>query len=188
MPPSRLPRLGRAAPFAVMAALLGAGLAGCSAFDDTPPPACPRAAIIDEAKHATFYAEGAGRDLTDVAFEVGLTSLTGTCEYDIDEDNVSLESVLTVTLEARRGPAGVADEVEARYFVAIVDPEQRILAKQVFPTRLVFAESGIRAQKVEEVTQEFNVARGYFGADYEILLGLQLDREQFDQNLKRERR
>ena len=156
--------------------------------DDAPPPPCPRAAIVDAAKRATYYGEGAGRDLTDVAFEVGLTSLVGTCEYDIDEGVVHLQSILTLGIEARRGPAGVADEIEVPYFVAIVDPAQRILAKQVFPTTLVFAESGIRAQRLDEVEQNFRVAPGYFGADYSILIGLQLDREQFDENLKRERR
>ena len=101
---------------------------------------------------------------------------------------VRLQSILTVGLEARRGPAGVEDEIEVPYFVAIVDPAQRILAKQVFPTTLVFAESGIQAQRFDEVEQNFRVAPGYFGADYSILIGLQLDREQFDENLKRERR
>ena len=179
-------RLRRATALAVAAVVLGVSLAGCG--NDTPPPPCPRAAIVDAAKRATFYGEGQGRDLTDVAFEVGLTSLVGTCEYDVDGSVVSLQSILTVGLEARRGPAGVADEVEVPYFVAIVDPAQRILAKQVFPTRLVFVESGIRAQRLDEVEQNFKVAPGYFGSDYSILIGLQLDREQFDQNLKRERR
>lgn len=163
-------------------------LSGCGAFDSTPPPACPRAAIVDEAKAAAYYREGAGRDITDVAFEVAIPSLTGVCEYDFDEGRATVSSVLTIGIEAKRGPAGDSDAVEVPYFVAVVDPDRRILAKEVFRPRLSFAESGIRAQTVEEIEQIIPIGADYVGEDYEILVGLQLDRGQLEENLKRKRR
>ena len=166
--------------------LLMGALSGCAS--DGPPPACPRAAIVDEAKVAAYYREGTGRDLTDITFEVGIPSLTGVCEYDFGEGTVRVGSVLTIGLEAKRGPAGDAESVEVPYFVAVVDPEQRILAKQVFRPRLTFAESGIRAQAIEEIEQIFAIGPEYVGEDYEILVGLQLDRGQLEENLTRKRR
>ncbi len=143
---------------------------------------------MDEAKVAAYYRDGAGRDLTDVTFEVGIPSLSGICEYDFDEGRVRVGSVLTIGIEAKRGPAGQGETVEVPYFVAVVDPEQRILAKQIFRPRLTFVESGIRARTVEEIEQIFAVGPDYVGEDYEILVGLQLDHGQLEENLKRTRR
>ncbi len=164
------------------------GLAGCGAFDSSPPPACPRAAIVDEAKAAPYYRAGKGRDITDIAFEVGILSLSGICEYDESDGRTRLGSVLTIGIAAKRGPASEGESVEVPYFVAVVDPTGHILAKEVFRPRLVFEESGIKAQLIEEVEQIIPVGPLFAGPDYQILVGLQLDRDQLTDNLKRKRR
>ncbi len=167
-------------------ALTAGILWGCGA--DLPPPACPRAAIVNEAKAAAYYREGAGRDITDVAFEVALPSLSGVCEYDFDEGRARVGSVLTISIEAKRGPASEAESFEVPYFVAVVEPGGRILGKALFRPRLIFTESGIIARTVEEIEQIIPIGPDFVGSDYEILVGLQLDQRQLEENLKRKRR
>lgn len=167
---------------------MAAALSGCGIFGSTPKAGCPHAAILDQAKSASYYKEGKGHDLTDVAFEVAIPSLAGTCEYAFDEGRAVVTSVLTIGVEAKRGPASAAESVEVPYFVAVVDPERHILAKQLFRPKLVFAKSGIRAQTVEEIEQVIPIAQQYIGEDYDILIGLQLDRVQLEENLTRKRR
>ena len=167
---------------------MAGGLSGCGAFDNSPPPACPRAAIVDEAKAAVYYRDGAGRDITDIAFEVGIPSLSGVCEYNVEDGRTRLGSVLTIGIEAKRGSAGEAESVEVPYFVSVVDPTGHILAKEIFKPRLVFAESGVKAQTIEEIEQIIPVGPLFVGENYEILVGLQLDHGQLADNLKRKRR
>lgn len=171
---------------------LGAGallalLAGCGIFSDDPTPACPRAAILSDARTVPLYREGPGRDPTDVTYEIGLTSLKGECAYDFDEGRATIESVLLIGIEARRGPAGESNTLDVPYFVAVVDPARNILAKQVFNARLIFEESGIRTGTLEEVEQVIPVAIDYAGPDYEIFVGLQIGRDQLAEQLKQKR-
>ena len=174
--------------------MLGLGLAlgllsGCGLFGgDTPPPPCPRAAILDQARTTSLYGEGAEHTFTNVSYELAIITLSGVCEYDVDEGRTAIRSVLTIGLEAKRGPAGEALTVELPYFVAIADPERRIIAKEVFRSPLVFTETGVRSQRTEEVEQIIPIPQQSFGGDYEIFVGLQLDRDQLEENLKRRQR
>jgi hypothetical protein len=175
------------------ARILGLGLAAlalpaCGLFSDEPEPPCPRAAILGEAAKATLYREGVGRDPTDVTYEVAVISLVGACSYEISDGKVTVESELTIGFEAKRGPAGTEDSVTVPYFVAVVDPARRILAKQVFRPTLNFRQSGIRTGGVDEIEQIIPVAPGSFGADYQIFVGLQFGRDQFREQLERSTR
>jgi hypothetical protein len=164
-------------------------LSGCGLFGgDTPQPACPRAAILDQARTTSLYREGAEHTFTNVTYELNIITLSGVCEYDVDEGRTTVNSVLTIGLEAKRGPAGKALTVELPYFVAIADPERRIIAKEVFRSPLVFTETGVRSQRDEEVEQEIPVSPQFFGGDYHIFVGLQLSRDQLEENLKRRQR
>ena len=171
----------------VDAGALLALLAGCGLFTEEPTPSCPRAKILSDARTVQLYRDGEGRDPTDVKYEVAITSLTGECEYDFDDGRSTITAVFTLGIEARRGPAGDSDTLDVPYFVAVVDPERNIRAKQIFRPTLVFAASGIRTGTLEEVEQVIPVATGFAGPDYEIFVGLQLDRDQLDEQLKQKR-
>ena len=172
---------------ALGASALLALLGGCGLFTDEPTPSCPRAKILSDARTVQLYRDGEGRDPTDLKYEVAITSLTGKCEYDFDDGRATITAVFTLGVEARRGPAGDSDTVEVPYFVAVVDPERNIRAKQIFKPTLTFEASGIRTGTLEEVEQIIPVATGYAGPDYEIFVGLQLDHDQLAEQLKQKR-
>ena len=128
----------------------------------------------------TIYRDGPGRDLTDVAFEVSLVDLIGTCDYDMDDDGGSVTLNYAVLMAATRGPAATTDRVEVPFFVALSDGAQNIWAKEVFRTVLVFDEFAVRISSFEEIRQVIPLRSTAEAEEFESFVGLQLTRGQLD--------
>lgn len=161
-------------------------LGACGLFEDKPPP-CPRIGILGQANKLTLYRDGPGRDLTDVTYEVEVRDVAWGCEYDFDDeegDSVLME--YNVLISATKGPAAESDDVSVPYFVAIADPKKHIKAKKIFTAKLHFDANAVRTQSVEELTQTIPIAPEYIGTDYDTFIGLQLTREQLEDQ-RRER-
>ena len=85
-------------------------------------------------------------------------------------------------IAALLGPAAGGPAVELPYFVAIVGPDQAILAKQVFRSPIEFEKNRRRAGAMEQIDQTIPLAEGQTGADFEVLVGFQLTAQQLDYN------
>jgi hypothetical protein len=155
-------------------------LAACGLFDDPPPP-CPLVSIMDQAKEVTNYRAGPGRDLTDVTYHVAIGDLAYECDYDFDDGRNSVTIAFNILLVAERGPAAEGGRIEVPYFVAVTDPERRILAKRQFSAILEFDGNAVRTQKVEELAQVIPFPHDADGSEYRSFIGLQLTREQLDE-------
>ena len=107
-------------------------LAACSS-DDGPPPPCPIVVLVKDADRLTRF-EGSGRDLTDVVFETTIRNADVACAY---EDN-EVEAALRVLFATTRGPADSSRRADFRYFVAVADREQNILAREEFDLAAIF--------------------------------------------------
>ncbi len=180
-------RLWRIAPPVV---LLAALLSGCGLMTESEPqPPCPGLVVLDQARTLTLYREGAGRDLTDVAFEASLLRAVPSCEYDLDDEGGGgVTMTFTFAVEAARGPGAETDRVSLPYFVAIVDPSRQIVAKEVFTVELVFAEGAARSRIGQSIEQHIPLAGGATGAAYETYIGFQLTRSQMEDALRRDAR
>jgi len=158
--------------------LLSAVLAACGPKRNLPP--CPRVGILGDAQKATQYREGPGRDLTDVAFETELLDYNGGCKYENKEANVVVTFVLQVA--ATRGPAANSNEAQIPYFVAIVDKQQQnVLLRQGFVARVPFKEGQRRVAVAEELEQAIPL-NGRRTSEIEILVGLEVPKDQLDRN------
>jgi hypothetical protein len=170
----------RAAPLLAGAVLL---LAGCGAFSkkvETPP--CPRVTLVPDVSELTGYRDGPGRDLTDVRYRATIADAKGECRYTRD----GLAVDMTVVILAERGPAATRDPAEFEYFVALSDPQRRILNKGVFKVRIAFASGQERGQLADEITiGPVRLAERDAGPDYVILLGFQLSPEELERNRRR---
>lgn len=162
----------------VLLALAGLGLAACSSKPPNLPP-CPRVAILGDAQKGIQYREGPGRDLTDVTFETELIDYNGQCEYEKDQAAVIVRFVLLIG--ATRGPAATQPVAQVPYFVAIVDRQQNVLARERFVARVPFQEGRRRVVTGDEIEQRIPLA-GRRTSEIEILVGLELDREQLEKN------
>ena len=162
-------------------ALLLAGLAvGCSAGPDPESAAgCPRVAVVADAAYAEQFRPGPGRDLTDLASRAQIMPISGRCAYD--DSGVTVSVNLPIVVE--RGPALTGAEVDYSYFVAVTDPDWTIIAKRSFPIRFRFESGSGFAASLEELEQAIPLDSQRQAADYQILIGLELDRQQLLRNL-----
>ena len=172
-------RPARSSLFAIAAAmLLAVALSACGSKAPNLPP-CPRVGILGDAYKATQYRDGQGRDLTDVAFDTELLDYNGSCKYEANQTAVVVSFLLQVG--ASRGPAANRSEAQVPYFVAVVDKQQNVLTRQRFVARVPFKEGQRRVIVVEELEQRIPLG-GRRTSELEILVGLEVPREQLDRN------
>ena len=90
----------------------------------------------------------------------------------------------SIEVIAARGPATTERVGQFAFFVALADPTERILAKEVFLSPLEFEANQQRLGVVEQIEQNFTLQSGERAAQYFILVGFQLSRDQLDYNRK----
>ncbi|WP_119462122.1 hypothetical protein [Rhodospirillaceae bacterium SYSU D60014] len=168
-------RLSSSLPAVLLSAL---ALAGCGLTGESaPPPPCPRIVALDGADSLTRFA-GAGRDLTDIAFEAEIAQLTGSCSYDDEGIDVTFQ----LRIIAARGPADTDRRAAFGYLVAVADLDQQVLSREGFDTAIEFPGTATRASIIEEVERRVPLAEGRTGADYVIYVGFEVSREELEYN------
>jgi hypothetical protein len=168
-----------------LAALMVFVLAACSQGIERPPPPCPDIVVVKDAADITLFKDGPGRDLTDVVLEAQIVRFGGFCETDIDEDTNTGEVTvdLQVLFRATRGPASTSREASLRYFIAISDRNDAILARAEFDSDIAFEGNRNRVAYLEELTQKIPLKAGELGDAYRVYVGFQLSDEALQYNL-----
>ena len=169
-------------------ALCTLGLAACAGSSERAP-ACPRAAVLNDAATLTRFAPGGGRDPLDIDFDVEIADLASGCQFEkkgktFDRLVVAVAPVLITT----RGPANASRKAEYGYFVSLIDPDGNIISRQSFPVTVPF--SGNQRQLTQRdddppVTIDIPLTRVEDAVNYEILLGLQLTEDELQYNRQR---
>ncbi len=164
-------------------ALLPALLAGCDTlgglFERDPGPAlvCPRILPVVEAQEMTRF-DGAGRDLTDVAFRARLADVNAACEADEEE----VELTLQVIVAASRGPANASGNATFDYFVAVATQTEEVLNRQAYQVTIPFEGNRTNVGLIEEVDVTIPLAEGQVGREYLIYVGLALNEAELEWN------
>jgi hypothetical protein len=162
--------------------------AGCVALGITPEkrrPPCPRVSVATDADRLVQFRDGPGRDLTDVEYTARIVDFAGSCLYDDDETQISVEATATIALE--RGPAARNDAIRFSYFVAIPVYYPARSGKSVFPVSIRFPAGRSRLAYREEVALTIPLKQGVAGPAHEIFLGFQLTPEQLEYNRSQSR-
>jgi len=167
----------RVAPLALILAAGGA-LSGCSWFHgDYDDDKCPVVAIPDDLSHVSHF-KGTGTDFANVTVTALLTDAKGQCNFD--PQGVTVE--MNVSLIARLGPAAVDRTGDFAYFVAILNQDGTIVAKQVFPAPIAFADNQTRRGSIETITQRIPLKDLKQAGKYRIEIGFQLTQEELEYN------
>lgn len=157
----------------LLGAPLMAGLAGCSNPNVGFRPACPTVSIVRDAGLVGVTAPD-GR----LTYTAVLSRIDGRCAYD--EEGLTINENLR--LGVNPGPAYTGGPVTVQYFVAVTDPDRKLLSKKVFPVTLDL--SGGAVGSVEKLKQFIPVGPTTDGRYYEVLVGLQLTPEQLSGNIR----
>ena len=153
-------------------------LSGCGTLKpriDASKLSCPETGFLHEAEEMSIL-DADGIELT----HIKLDNFSGSC-------SVSKKGELAVKVDAKlyfyaeRNPdAAVTEKQDFDYFVTIISPTGKILAKEVFSTRVELDEEfGVGAIE-EEVEQIIPLARLEQAGLYKIIFGLQLTKDQFN--------
>lgn len=153
-------------------------LSSCSLLKRTDPRVCPSVSILDHAGVVTLYQTGNGRDLTDVTLKARLEDLTTSCAFQGPRVSV----LLKVSIIGVLGPSGKPKVFAVPFFVAISDPEQKILAKEVFESALEIPVGHNSIRIYEETEQIITLENENQSGLYEVIIGLQLTDEQLGEN------
>lgn len=165
-------RLGHLA----LALALLAGLAGCGGNKTVSVLTCPQVLLVDSARHYAEYAPGKGTDLTDVRFDAKISDVQWQCSFLTKKNQVDMD--VRFAVRALMGPAATSKKARFPYFVAVADPEGKILAKQVFGINIAFPGNAIEIGHIESVYQKINYTDIAKVSDYTVYIGFQLTHEQ----------
>ena len=92
---------------------------------------------------------------------------------------------MTFNINAVRRDTAQVGSIDVPYFVAVADSQGRIIAKQLFTTRLTFIAGIGTIVRPETVQEIIPLADGQNAVAYEILIGIQLTQDELDYNLAR---
>ena len=149
---------------------------------EAPPPKaelktenmiCPQVAILKEADE-TFDYGGEKPDPAQLVAKARLNKITGDCAYRTDaKKGIGIDITFTVQELAARGPRLGGNQVGFPYFIAVVDPADAVLNRQIVTAQFKF--SG--ADKVVEINEPLHVFIPLTektlsaGPDYRVLIG-----------------
>lgn len=160
---------------------------GCAALQRDPFEVvdigpCPEVLVLREAATGVWFAPGTSGALTDVMYQTAIEPARSICSYDEEEAIYDVE--LEVAISATVGPAIKDLDISVPFFISVVGPGGKILAKDVFESEMNF-EPGDRWIEVEERSlQSIFLGPNDTGADFDIVIGLQLTPEQLAYNRK----
>jgi hypothetical protein len=169
-----------------LAALGGVLLVGGCGFlgigGKTQPP-CPGVVAPRDAATLVRYAEGAGRDLTDVVFEARVADFAGTCSYNRAGTMVDFD--LGVVFDVIRGPAAERNSVSFEYFVAIPAFHPAPEGKRIFRFEATFEGNRHRIRAGDRIRLAIPMEPGTTGEDYPVYVGFQLTPDELEANRRR---
>lgn len=142
-------------------------------------------ALVQASEEAVFVPKTTP-DPSNQLFAVEITSVKGDC--DVDKKATNADVSLEVHFRATRAPSGVAAEYSVPYFVAVTEGTERVLAKKTFTVQFAFAPGQATADFVDSVASTEVTAKGDKRTyDYQVLVGLQLTKEQLEYNRRQGR-
>lgn len=84
---------------------------------------CPMVQVVPDATYLTRFA-GDSEDLTDTAFEARIGIANQLCKYQVNTDSgkTTIETQLTLRIEASGGPKLTGNKADLRYFISVTGP------------------------------------------------------------------
>ncbi|MBL4747637.1 MAG: hypothetical protein JKY17_02245 [Magnetovibrio sp.] len=162
--------------------ILSIGISAC-ASTNLPPPPCPQIKILGAASKLTRFKPGPGRDIIDQMHTETIVGFASGCEYNTDETGVGDVTILVVPeISSVRGPANEGDTANFEYFLIVTDSQKNVLEKDNFPVAIPYAQNltQVNWRALKPNTIRIPLKAGQTGQDFQVVIGLQLNREELD--------
>ena len=153
-------------------------LAGCS---EDRTGSCPTMTALVPASEASVFKPDAPTDPSNLLYTIEVTSVKGDC--DMDKKFTHADVSLNVNFRATRAPSAVAEQYRFPYFVAVTEGTDRVLAKKTFWIPFSFEPGQTSVDFSDSVSSvSVNSVGDKRTYDYQVLVGLQLTKSQYDYN------
>ena len=163
--------------------------AGCSVTEnigltgpsrESKPENCPSAGAIVTTSSLTTFKQGMNNDPKGVLYRISVTGVTTECT--LDADNGITDSALTITFKATRTEAGDEVSYRAPYYVAVAR-DAKVLDKHDAWVGFTFPAGEATTEFTETVpSTKITLDNGRKPYEYELVVGMQLTRNQLDYN------
>lgn len=178
--PSFLTRLWQKRTSVLVLAVLPV-LGACSAFEDEGPQQsnCPSIGTLEDARTLTRFEPGVGTNPSAARLQVRIADAVPT-SCAISGANGVVEMQVRFDLSQPASASG--ERTGFGYFVAISDPDSRIIAREGFELAMTFPDDRTRASATDDIVTTIPLPPGARLEDYRLLVGLQLTPEELDYN------
>lgn len=143
-------------------------------------PDCPQTGVLAD---ATFIPVFTGQGLSDVAALGKLGGITGGCDFD--KAGIAGMEIKITFLARKIKPELDIKKLDLPYFIAILSPDQQVLQRQNFSTKVDFDNTGYGIV-VEEHELKIPVPTREAAAGYKVVVGYELSPDQLAYNRKKE--
>lgn len=143
-------------------------------------PDCPQTGVLAD---ATFIPIFTGNGINDVAVIGKLGGITGGCDFD--KPGIAAMDIKITFLARKVKPELDIKKQPFPYFIAILSPDQQILQRQNFSTKVDFDNTGYGVA-VEEHELKVPVPSREEAEAYKVVVGYELSPDQLTYNRKKE--
>lgn len=144
---------------------------------------CPKVEIVDELSALTEFSDISNPVDYNVISRVHLAQVESTCRYN--ERNVMID--LKLAFEGELGQKGRVRNNDKPFFsypffVAVVAPDNNIMAKEVFAAPITYNRQESKHTYYESLRQIIPIERKVLGQKYKLMIGFQLSPDQLAYN------
>lgn len=174
----------RALASRLILAFLPVALLGACAQPPDQVIRCPQILIPLDTERLTRFAEGNGRDITDIVVQAEVKFLSGECE--VDEDEIVME--FPIAVRGSRGPAerDGQEQVDVFMHVFTADRQTRLSSRDI-PMSLEFTGNRTSMVAADRLTVRIPKQPDQDSRDFLVFLGLKLSREELNYNREESR-
>ena len=172
-------------PLAFIAVML---LTACNTVADVNPfskdtidVGCPTIGILKEAEKLKKFRLGGSKEPSGVVFDARISRVVGKCSVTQSKLTANINSGLEVLADG--GPALKEDSAQLEYFVAVTDPDEKIVSRETFAVKLEFGKDSRKARAVDYVSFSIPNATPEVLRGYRIFYGIQMTRDELDRSI-----
>ncbi len=133
---------------------------------------CPQVAILRQADEEFDYG-GEKPDASQFVAKARLKKIEGDCAYRKDSDPAGIDISFKLHASAMKGPRLGGDQISFPYFIAVVDPADAVLNREVVTAQFKFSGDNKIAEIVEplHVFIPISAKELITGPSYRVLIG-----------------
>jgi hypothetical protein len=143
-------------------------------------PECPQTGVLADATYIPIFT---GNGIADVAALGKLGDITGGCDFD--KAGIAALDIKVTFLARKTKPELDIKKQVFPYFIAILSPDQQILQRQNFSTKVDFDNTGYGVM-IEEHELKIPVPSREAASGYKVVVGYELSPDQLAYNRKKE--